>query len=112
MEFYRFINVKSDAVFKLLFESDIGADFWNISELPDKRVVRTRIVRVILEGVEPGDEIFFGGLLFITDGCCVLKGLILEELFDVSHTATGEQDTEQKTSEESVQSFHYVHLTI
>lgn len=54
----------------------VGADFWNISELADKAVVRARIVRVILEWIEPDDEIFFRGILFffLTDGSRVLEG--------------------------------------
>ena len=76
IELYRLINVEPDAVSEFLIQPDISTDFWNISELPDKRVVRTRIVWVIFERMEPGNKIFFGGLLFITDRCCVLKRLI------------------------------------
>ena len=56
IELYRLINSQSDAVSEFLVQPDIGTDFWNISELPDKRVVRTRIVWVILEWMEPRSQ--------------------------------------------------------
>ena len=81
IEFYCLINAQSNAASEFLLQSEIGADFWNIPELLDERVVRTRIVRIIRERVNEGN---IWGLLFIRDGCCVLEGLI-----DVPSAATG-----------------------
>ena len=54
IELYRLINVESDAVSEFLIQPNIGTDFWDISELLDKGVVRARIVWIILERMEPG----------------------------------------------------------
>ena len=51
IELYYFINVESNTVSEFLLESEIGADFWNVSEFLDERVVRTQIVWIIRERV-------------------------------------------------------------
>ena len=91
IEFDCLINGKSDAASEFLLQSEIGADFWDIPELLDEGVVRTRIVWIIRERVNEGN---ICGLVFITDGCWTL-----ERLIDTPRTATGEQGDENKTSE-------------
>ena len=112
IEFYCFVNVKSLSISEFLVEPDIGADFWNIPELPDERVVRTRIVRIILERMENGDEICLRGHLFSPLRGCVFKRIIFLRRIDGFHTATEEESDKNKTPEERLESFHCVYLTM